>query len=85
MAEGRRVSDQLVDHVGLRRVERPAGMPHVLRGEEHAAGEVAEEGAIADQAGNRLHAEAGRALEGAVHLGELRHPLAVELHDRRGL
>ena len=48
MAERRRVPDELVHDVGLRRVERAAGVPNILSGEKEAAAEMAEEGTVRD-------------------------------------
>src|SRR5256885_4910315 len=81
MAEGGGVPDQLVHHVRLRRVERPARMADVLGGEEDPATEMPEEGAVRDQPRDGLHGEAGRTPQDLVHLGELRDALAVEAHQ----
>ena len=70
------MTDELVDDVRLRRVERRAVMAHVLRREEHPATEVREERPWRHETGHGVHTHAGaRCGETVVHLRELRHPL----------
>ena len=72
------MADQLVHDVGLRRVERPARVAHILGREKPGMREGAEEGAIADQPRHRPHGEPRRPHQRGVDVLELRHQLAVE-------
>src|SRR3954447_11380111 len=85
MAERRRVPDELVDDVRLRRVERPAGVPDILSGEEDAAPEMAEKGAVGHQPRDGLHRKAGRPSEDPIDVGKLRDALAIERDERGAL
>src|SRR3954470_22675975 len=85
MAERRRVPDELVDDVRLRRVEGPAGMPNILSGEEDATSEMPEKGAVGHQPRDRLHREARRASEDPIDFGKLRDALAIERDERGAL
>src|SRR3954468_12384447 len=85
MAERRRVPDELVDDVRLRRVERPAGMPDILSGEEDATPEMPEKGAVGNQPRDWLHREPRRASESPIDIGKLRDALAIERNERGAL
>src|SRR3954470_24101230 len=85
MAERRRVSDELVDDVRLRRVERPAGVANILSGEKDAAAEMAQKGAVGHQPRDWLHREARRAGEGPIDIRKVRDALAIERDERGAL
>ena len=65
------VADDLVDDVGLRRVQRLRRVAQVLGGVEDGVGEGAVEVPQRGQAGDRVVAEPGDRLEAAADLGEL--------------
>ena len=67
------MADDLVDDVGLGRVERLARVPQVLRGVEGARPEVGVELAQRHQPGGRAVAPAGQRLQPLGHLVQLRH------------
>ena len=77
--EARGVADELVDDVGLRRVERHAVVPDVLRREEHAASERTEEASRGDQSPHGQHVDARALRELLVDCDELRDLAAVEV------
>ena len=76
--KARGVADELVDHVRLRRVERPAVVAHVLRREEHPAAERRQKSSRRDQPADRQHLDARDSSRASVDLRELRHAAGVE-------
>ena len=68
------VAEHLVQHVGLRGVERDRVMPHVLGGVEDAVGQRAVEVQQRYEPGRRDVGEAGERAEEFVHLDQLRDP-----------
>jgi hypothetical protein len=79
------VADDLVDEIGLRRVERHRAVPDVLGRVEHAVAERAQEVAQRDQAGGGVVGPAGQGLQPLGDLVELRDVVDRELEPAGGL